>query len=128
MEDSPVSFRRRTRMISFRVTEHEFEQLKTKLEAEGARSISDFVRLTLCGSSNDSSERDGPGIDQLSGEIHQLSADVRRVAELLEDTKDSKDSRDSKDARDFKEPRRVPGERSSISTHPRKNGGAAHNG
>ena len=51
MENTPLKFpRRRTRKISFRVSEREFEQLKNKSEAEGARSISDFARLALCGS------------------------------------------------------------------------------
>jgi len=70
-------------MISFRVSDREFEMLKTKSEAEGARSISDFARLALCGSTNGSSEQER-GINQLSGEVQQLSADVRRVTEMLE--------------------------------------------
>ena len=70
-------------MISFRVSEREFEMLKSKSEAEGARSISDFARLALCGSPNESHEQER-GIHQLSDEVQQLSADVRRVTELLE--------------------------------------------
>ncbi len=71
-------------MISFRVSEREFEQLKNKSEAEGARSISDFARLALCGSNGSSSERVDEGIHRLSDDVQQLSADVRRVAELIE--------------------------------------------
>ena len=71
-------------MISFRVSEREFEQLKNKSEAEGARGISDFARLALCGSSNGSNERVDQGFNRLSDDVQQLSADVRRVAELLE--------------------------------------------
>ena len=71
-------------MISFRVSEREFEQLKNKSEAEGARSISDFARLALCGANGASSERVDEGINRLSDDVQQLSADVRRVAELLQ--------------------------------------------
>jgi hypothetical protein len=71
-------------MISFRVSEREFEQLKTKSEAEGARSISDFARLSLCGSGVGSSVRVDEGFNRLSDDVQQLSADVRRVTELLE--------------------------------------------
>ena len=71
-------------MISFRVSEREFEQLKNKSEAEGARSISDFARLSLCGSGAGSSDRVDEGINRLSDDVQQLSADVRRVTELLE--------------------------------------------
>lgn len=70
--------RRRTHKVTFRVSEHELEALKLKSEAEGARSVSDFARLALCGSPN------GHGIDHLSHEIQQLSAHVRRVTEILE--------------------------------------------
>lgn len=70
--------RRRTHKVTFRVSDHELEALKTKSEAEGARSVSDFARLALCGSTN------GHGIDHLSDEIQQLSAHVRRVTEILE--------------------------------------------
>ena len=83
MENTPIKFlRRRTRMISFRVSEREFEQLKNKSEAEGARSISDFARLALCGSG--ATDRVDQGINRLSDDVQQLSADVRRVAELIE--------------------------------------------
>ena len=82
--------RRRTHKVTFRVSEHELEELKNKSEAEGARSVSDFARLALCGSSNghafssESRVQADAGIDHLSNEIQQLSAHVRRVTEILE--------------------------------------------
>lgn len=80
-----MSHWRRTRMISFRVSEREFESLKAVSEARGARSVSDFARLALC--------RDGctfePGpaaeLERLRGEIQALGESVRRLVELLED-------------------------------------------
>ena len=77
-----TSGRCRTRMISFRVSEREFDALKSRSESEGARSISDYARLVLCGAEN--GERVAPVIGQLSEEIHQLSTEVRRVTALLE--------------------------------------------
>jgi outer membrane murein-binding lipoprotein Lpp len=71
-------------MISVRVSEREFELLKIKAEAEGARCISDFARLVLCGSASGATERVTQGIHQLSDDVQQLTADVRRVAEILE--------------------------------------------
>ena len=82
--------RRRTHKVTFRVSEHELEALKHKTEAEGARSVSDFARLALCGSTNGHGSTSGSrapgdsGIDHLSSEIQQLSAHVRRVTEILE--------------------------------------------
>ena len=84
MEKLPIKFpRRRTRMISFRVSDGEFEQLKTKSEAEGARSISDYARLALCGTGGVSSDRLDQGISRLSDDVQQLKAEVRRVTESL---------------------------------------------
>jgi hypothetical protein len=82
-------------MISFRVSEREFEMLKTMSESEGARSVSDFARLALCGqrtgngASPDhpaaSNERIGDGgLDRLRNDLDELKAYVRRVAEMLE--------------------------------------------
>ena len=79
-----MSFWRRTRMISFRVSEHEFELLKTQSEAEGARSVSDFARLALCGHRGQNGRSHEPDIHKLKDEIEQLNTHVRRVTELLE--------------------------------------------
>ena len=90
MEHTPFNIRRRrTRTISFRVSEREFEMLKVKSEAEGARSISDLARLVLCGSATGSSDRVDKSLNQLSGEIRQLSVDVRRATELIETSRPS---------------------------------------
>ena len=37
----------RTRLVNFRLTEEEFEQLKTTSTRQGARCISDFVRCVI---------------------------------------------------------------------------------
>ena len=85
-----MSHWRRTRMISFRVSEDEFIRLKTKSEAEGARSVSEFARLTLCGQTNGGSTAAGqPNADatqltQLRDDLQELGTYVRRVAELIE--------------------------------------------
>ena len=85
MENTPLKIpRRRTRMISFRVSEREFEELRMKSEAEGARTISEFARLALCGAASQSSDRVDRRIHQLSDDLQQLSAHVRHVTELLE--------------------------------------------
>ena len=71
-------------MISFRVSEHEFEALRIKSEAEGARSISDFARLALCGSPAPVAARADQSLVQLNSNIQHLSACMQRVTELLE--------------------------------------------
>lgn len=71
-------------MISFRVSEREFELLKIKSEAEGARSISDFARLALCGGAADADAAPPQEIDQLRAEIQQLNACLRQVTDILQ--------------------------------------------
>jgi hypothetical protein len=78
-----MSFRRMTRMVSFRISNDEFEELRNKSEAYGARSVSDYARLLLCGGGameQDQSE----DLQQLSERIQRLTVDVRRLTTLLE--------------------------------------------
>jgi phosphoglycerate-specific signal transduction histidine kinase len=42
-----VVFKRKTRMISFRLSEEEYQYLRSISESEGARSVSDYARDTL---------------------------------------------------------------------------------
>ena len=79
-----MSFRRMTRMISFRVSEQEFEQLKSKCESLEARSISDYARVAVCAAVNQANGNGGSDIHNLRDGIQQLSLEVRRLFELLE--------------------------------------------
>jgi hypothetical protein len=90
-------------MICFRVSDHEFAALKTECEARGARSISEFARLTLCGwlagangngqgnghspfgpGPSGTLERPDPGLHRLTDEIQQLKNEIGRVTAWLE--------------------------------------------
>jgi len=75
-------------MISFRVSEREFEMLKSRSEAEGARSVSDFARDALCGRAVTETPRAEPAatatLADLKGQISELNEAVRRVAEMIE--------------------------------------------
>ena len=70
-------------MMGFRVSEHEFELLKTQSEAEGARSVSDFAGLPSAVTAGHPEGRRND-IHKLKDEIEQFDTDVRRVTELLE--------------------------------------------
>jgi len=76
----PARDRRRTKMISFRVSEREFEQLRVRSEADGARNISEYARMALCEGPK-SSDAD---LQRLSSEIQRLGADLARVTLLIE--------------------------------------------
>lgn len=55
-DPQPVAFsKRRTRTIIFRVTQQEYQQLKTECDTAGVRSLSEYARSALlCGTRNDS--------------------------------------------------------------------------
>jgi mobilization protein NikA len=77
-----ANHKRKTRMISFRVSDKEFDQLRTTAEARGARSVSDYARLALCGPS---SEDDlDSGLRRLSGDVRQLSRNIQTLTTLIE--------------------------------------------
>lgn len=88
-----MSFRRMTRMISFRVSENEFERLKNKSESKGARSVSDYARLSLCGATATLDSQHEVKIQELSEGIQRLSLDIRRLFELIEGPQANQDGR-----------------------------------
>src|SRR5262245_17555100 len=79
-----MSFRRMTRMISFRVSEDEFELLRSKSEAVGARSVSDYARVALCGFSGGAEGHIGTDLLHLTDGIQKLRGEIRRLSDLLE--------------------------------------------
>lgn len=92
-------FKRRNRLISFRLSEEEYESLRTLCVTEGARSVSDYARSALCqvmtnGSANGYSEiRDNtsvltserpPATQNLIDSMQKLSDVIARLSQLIE--------------------------------------------
>src|SRR5438128_2631770 len=82
-----MSFRRRTRMISFRISETEFERLKSKSELRGAGSVSDYARLSLCGELSDDSDHLASRVHQLDGDLRSMRVRVERLTAVVENTR-----------------------------------------
>jgi len=80
-------FKTRTRMISFRLSEEEYERVRDMSLMEDARSVSDYARSALCrlhqgnGISPDS---EAPRVDGLEGAVKQLRADLLQLRQLIE--------------------------------------------
>jgi len=75
---------RRTKVISLRLSDHEFEQLKTASGANGARSVSDFARSAISNLKDLSHEELETGIKQLCSDVKQLGLDIRQLTDLVE--------------------------------------------
>ncbi len=82
----------RTRLVSFRLSEEEYQRLKYVCSQKGARSISDGARALLCqirGFSDDSP--DGGAVvksGHLIDSLERLNTGINRLTDLVEKLKD----------------------------------------
>jgi hypothetical protein len=76
-------FTRRTRTVSFRLSEEEYQELRQVCIAHGIRSMSDFARLTTQWWIDGDGSHHEPllaTIRELSGKLRQLDAQVKRLS------------------------------------------------
>lgn len=83
---------RKTRMVSFRLSDDEYCGLKSLCEAQGARSISDLARAALqnllTGGNCVADAAVRSRLDALDGRITLLDLAVERLAQLVESGND----------------------------------------
>ncbi|MGA2134357.1 MAG: hypothetical protein ABSH50_18860 [Bryobacteraceae bacterium] len=82
-------FKTRTRMVSFRLSEDEYERLKDLSLMECARSVSEFARAALCklpGGNGDSATPAAPRMEKLEGAVRQLRTEMRELRQIVEAT------------------------------------------
>jgi hypothetical protein len=105
------SFWRRTKMVSFRVSDEEFERLRQQSQAHGARSVSEYARLTL--TTLDAGARGAGGqprpadalAEQLQAQVQQLSSQMLELWNTLEQARhDRGDSSQSERAASIQRP------------------------
>jgi hypothetical protein len=87
--------KRRSKMVSFRLSEQEYQDLLMLCETRGSRSISDLARDAVFnllvpgnGHSNGNGHRTGGSViehkvDALDGRMQELDREVKRLADLL---------------------------------------------
>jgi hypothetical protein len=87
--------KRRSKMVSFRLSEQEYQDLLRLCEQRGSRSISDLARdavFNLLAPVNGHSNGNGHGADgsvienrvhALDGRMQELDREVKRLADLL---------------------------------------------
>jgi len=83
----------RTRLVSFRLSEEEYQRLKYVCSQKGARSISDGARTLLCqirGLSDKLSSDEGAGIKSahLIDSLERLNSGINRLTDLVEKLKE----------------------------------------
>ncbi len=80
----------RNRVVYFRLSEHEFQQLTTFCRTmEGCRSVSELARTAIKALLEDQPrrERSSGGLEDMQQQIHQLEAKVEQVLRLLSASK-----------------------------------------
>jgi uncharacterized protein (DUF1778 family) len=92
--------KRRSRIVSFRLSQEEYDALKDTCVAQGARSISDFARSAACRLA-----RNGNGFQDealqaavltLQGRVEELDRELKRLAHLLEASRPATPEKKSK--------------------------------
>jgi hypothetical protein len=78
--------KRRNRIVVFRLTQDEYEDLKTVCSVRGARNISDFARSELL----TSIEQERKPHDELHQKLASLESKLQRMTQLLEGMADRK--------------------------------------
>ena len=69
-------FQRRTRTVIFRLTDDEYQKLKSACLSRGARTVSDFARTELLRSV----ERERPDVDE---KLAEIESGVHRLEQLI---------------------------------------------
>ena len=74
-------FKKRTRMVSFRVSPEEYEELLSTSMAHGARSVSDFASVVTLQSSNCNWEAAQAELKELNGRVNELDSQLKHLAQ-----------------------------------------------
>jgi hypothetical protein len=80
--------KRRSRIVSVRLSEQEYQELLSCCLNRGARSVSDLAReamqgLLASGASNGNGDGLGVEVEKLHGRMEQLDHELKRLASLV---------------------------------------------
>jgi uncharacterized protein (DUF1778 family) len=93
--------KRRSRIISFRLSPEEYESLKKHSKSNGSRSISEFTRSVACRSADANKSADSEKLDNalesLNSAIDTLGRHVHHLSRILEES-ENPDNSDKKNS------------------------------
>jgi uncharacterized protein (DUF1778 family) len=87
--------KKRSRIVSFRLSDEEYDSLKNVTATRGARSVSEFTRSVACneGSSSEGSESIGDSLRRFNVRMEELVHRLETLTEAIE-TKNATNSPD----------------------------------
>ncbi len=74
---------RMSRMVSFRLSEREYIQIKTMCEAQGARSLSEAARAAVCHWLDAAPDPLSQRVDSIEQRMEALRAEIDRLSVLV---------------------------------------------
>jgi len=80
-------FKPKIRTVSFRLSEDEYECLRQTSQNRGARSVSDYARVTLChmvAGGPGAAESPEARIEQIQQKMRELDRQIQRLAKVVE--------------------------------------------
>jgi hypothetical protein len=76
--------KKRSRIVSFRLSDEEYDSLKNVTESRGARSVSEFTRSVACNMEAQGPEKLSDSLRMLNARMEQLVHQIETLAEALE--------------------------------------------
>ncbi len=76
----------RNRLVNFRLSEAEFEQLRAACQENGARSVSEFARTAVLGSLENGAPQNRASperLEHLEGKVSELEVRIEQLLRLL---------------------------------------------
>lgn len=75
--------KRRSRIVSFRLSDEEYDSLKSVSVSRGARSVSEFTRSVACNSAEDGSEALERTLRAISEHVEAIDRKLQTLTEAL---------------------------------------------
>jgi len=94
------SRKRRSRIVSFRLSDEEYDSLKNISESYGARNVSEFTRSVAFqaeGDNDGESENLGLALARLKEAVEMLNVSTQKLARVFEDKNGNKSNMDAMD-------------------------------
>jgi hypothetical protein len=85
--------KRRSKIVSFRLSDEEYKSLKNVTESRGARSVSEFTRSVACNMESEEPEKLGDSLRVLNARMEALVHRIDALTGALEE-KNATDSMD----------------------------------
>jgi hypothetical protein len=96
-----MTIKRRSKIVSFRLSDDEYNSLKTVTESRGARSVSEFTRAMAC---NVEGGKNGETIEEA---LRTLNANMAELIEKMNALTGSNDEKSATDCTDFTDSKNI---------------------